>query len=792
MPRTLAPPRLVLLLLATAALAPLPDARAAVDPVGRCLDAKLVAAARQAKSQLACRSRAVKRAQPVDPACLARADERLAKAFARAERRGVCLTAQNAVDVARLGAKLAGRAASELVPTPATASVCAAKQLLAGGRRDLRVAKAHGKNARAEDLSALAAGIAEADVELAEDLAKAAERGDCQVTDGAVARGLFDSGLDAIYGALGLVQLGNFAVPSAAEPPHTPGSPGVDASGYPKLMTQFGTLAVDLNQATYSRFTSFPGTAEPEAILILIPGFEGGAMGFKPLAENLVSRALENGRRIEVWAYDRRGNQLEDRAGIARAAAIRDPEIALDWLFGSELGLSLHPALSDLGRRAQFHNPQADTAFIAEWTSLVFSRDIDAIVDAARAAASNQNVFLGGHSAGTGFTARYASTDFDLTGGGPVDAGYAKLRGLVLLEGGGASTGAAPLSEAQLDRIEDRADGGLFFAVRDNAPRCVDGTPCTVATEATDCAGKGRGTCIAPVAAYSIVPGLLNPRILAASEPGVVQSLDDPDGGQLILQVDQSGPNTSAIDLVPDLNTLAVLPQATASGALGSFIDDDGFISSFASFVRTSVGGPGPVVGGLTTWQDLDEGPLPASLVPDNGPAPTTLPTAEWGREKEVTRLDRVGATFLTEGANFADWYFPSSGPGTTSGIGLDSTQLSVGRGRRDIENLTQAAAIDIPVIGFGGTNGLAEAPVSFLGFASSIGVCTAPSCDGTPRVVDPSLPNPAFPTFGNVAGGFEVHLSEGYAHVDVITGEDDASNQVVGPLLDFLARNAQ
>ena len=120
---------------------------------------------------------------------------------------------------------------------------------------------------------------------------------------------------------------------------------------------------------------------------------------------------------------------------------------------------------------------------MANWTYLVFSQDIDAVVEAARAAAANQNVFLGGHSAGTGFTARYASTDFDLSGAGPAEPGYAKLRGLVLLDGGGGSTGA-PLTDDELDRIEDKADGGLFYAVRDNGPRCVDGTACTVATDA--------------------------------------------------------------------------------------------------------------------------------------------------------------------------------------------------------------------------------------------------------------------------------------------------------------------
>jgi hypothetical protein len=124
--------------------------------------------------------------------------------------------------------------------------------------------------------------------------------------------------------------------------------------------------------------------------------------------------------------------------------------------------------------------------------------------------------------------------------------------------------------------------------------------------------------------------------------------------------------------------------------------------------------------------------------------------------------------------------------------VSLDSSALSVGRGRRDIENLTQAAAIDVPVIAFGGTNGLATVPGAYTAFGSSIGTCTAPSCDGTPRVVDASLPNPAFPTFGGVAGGYEVVMAEGFAHLDVTTAEDNADNPIPAALVAFLKRNVQ
>lgn len=607
-------------------------------------------------------------------------------------------------------------------------------------------------------------------------------------------------------------------LPSAAEPDETPGSTGVVVTN-PKLLTQFGGPSFSLNQARYTRHRLVANAGAPDAILILIPGFEGGAGNFRILAQNLLLRAQTAGFSLEVWAYDRRSNQLEDSAGLETAEELKSAAVALDFLFGAELGQPLHPALS-LGpnRRAVFYDTQADVPFIAQWTPLVFTRDIDAIVTAARAAAVNQNVFLGGHSAGTGFTARYAATDFNFSGVGPADPGYAKLRGLVLLEGGGGSTGNA-LSADTLDRIEAKFDGGLFGAVRDNAARCVDGsTPCAIDTEAADCVGQVPPKCTLPTTSYA-VSGLLNARILAAGEVTAIQTIIDPDRGENILRVDQGAPGNNAIAVVPNLGILGLLPKSTAFGGLGNFLDDDSLTASAAPFIATSLGGPGnQIEDGVQTWNDITQG-VAGGLVPNNGPAPTTLPGNVWGQEREVTRLDRMVGNFYVGGTNFTDMYYPSSGLSVTSvtgvctsgtcsvgavgnpcstaaqcsqGVNLDSSALSIGRGRRDIENLTQAAAIDIPVISFGGSNGLVPVAGGFTAFGTSIGTCTAPSCDGTPRVVNAASPNPAFPTFGGVNGGFEVVIAEGFAHVDVVTAEDTGVNPVTPALVDFIDRNRQ
>ena len=595
-------------------------------------------------------------------------------------------------------------------------------------------------------------------------------------------------------------------IPSAAAPAFTPGTAGVVVTN-PKLLRHFGSPDIDLNRARYTRyFLSDRQGLQPDGILVLVPGFEGGASGFAALAHNLLRRARDEASlALEVWAVDRRSNQLEDTVGLDIAEDLADPLVGLDFLFGDALGLELGPALvAGPGRRVVFYNSSDDTAFMAQWTTLVHSQDIDAIVAAARGEARNANVFLGGHSAGTGYAARYAATDFNLEGGDP-DPGYRKLRGLVLLEGGGGSLAPEPVDEATLDRVEARFDGGLYGAVRDQAPRCVDGeTACSVDSAATDCGAFENITCVAPLSAFaeSEIEGLLSTELFAAAEVNALDAAHNDESHLSILLEDQNGiAGNNVVNRVPELAIIAPLVGDTPASSitlLGKFLDDDGLAAAFASFLATSVGFEGPVVDGLATWLSRNE-EIPPAAFKDNGPAPVTLEdVGVWGVEAEPTDLEgRVVPMFFRGQTNFLDWYYPSSGLSITAELGLDTTALSapppLGRGRSDIDNRTQATAIDIPVIGFGGSNGLTTVPAAFLGFADAIAPCPAPACDGvTGRVLDRANPSTAFPTFGGAGGGFEVYISVGYSHVDILTAEDDETNNVIGPLLSFIERNLQ
>ena len=431
---------------------------------------------------------------------------------------------------------------------------------------------------------------------------------------------------------------------AAAQPPHTPGSPGVVVTNA-KLLTQFGA-DLDLNNARYTRFELDDSGAQPDAILILVPGFEGGANNFRILAQNLLGAPRrDHDLRLEVWAFDRRTNQLEDTSGLDLAEAAARP------VAGRELAVrrraracrstraSSGARCSTTRRTTCRSSPTGPT-----WSSRATSTRSST---AALARARNRNVFLGGHSAGTGFTARYAATDFDITPGcdGVPDPGYAKLRGLVLLEGGGGSTSGAGRRSRDdtLDRVIAKFDGGLYGAVRDNAPRCVDGddavhaSPPRRSTAPARCRRNARRR----RPPYALVPGVLNPRVLAVvrghGHPGLTDLNTRPAS---IGQLDIGAPGNKPAAKVPDLAGLGIIPPRTVEGSFGTFLNKNGVIAPALSFVAMSVGEPGPTVDGVLTWKDILHGPLS----PDRTSARRRprCRRGRWGVDKEVTRLDRV------------------------------------------------------------------------------------------------------------------------------------------------------
>jgi hypothetical protein len=148
------------------------------------------------------------------------------------------------------------------------------------------------------------------------------------------------------------------------------------------------------------------GPRRAERVLVLVPGFFGGAGGLAPVARDIVRRVP----RTQVWIVDRRENAFEDTSVFRRG----DPAAAQDYY---------------LGRFAYRRVQAQDVPFVGRWGLRVALGDLRRVLLRARAG-GRREVILGGHSLGASTTAAYASWDF---AGRP---GHRDIAGMVLIDGG--------------------------------------------------------------------------------------------------------------------------------------------------------------------------------------------------------------------------------------------------------------------------------------------------------------------------------------------------------------------
>src|SRR3954451_12781359 len=188
------------------------------------------------------------------------------------------------------------------------------------------------------------------------------------------------------------------------------------------------------NHVTVHQF----GPASAKRVMALMPGTQGGAGDFTLDARYLVKR--EPG--MQVWAIDRRTQDLEDTATFAAAES---GQIPLQHAFDYYLN----------GGGFHFRGPD-DDPYAREWGMGVALNDAHAVVELARNHGRRQ-VVLGGRSLGASLTAAYAACDFN---GRP---GYKVLAGLVLIDGGLlGSFDAYDLQQAQ-QQVADLQTGSPFL-----------------------------------------------------------------------------------------------------------------------------------------------------------------------------------------------------------------------------------------------------------------------------------------------------------------------------------------
>lgn len=575
--------------------------------------------------------------------------------------------------------------------------------------------------------------------------------------------------------------------------PHTPGSGAPEELAPSATVTGLLGASADLNRVTTVRTrVERPDAPPPNTVLILIPGFLGGATTFDPVARDLVARM--NGG-LEVWAVDRRPNQLEDRLGAEHAVAGAEesactqspplPECSifegaqfyfpdqdaaptgnfpgpedLDLDLDGELDPQL-PLDDGSGARGPLLLSQDDARFMAWWGLDTYFRDWKLLVEEARGLVGPEGtVLIGGHSQGTTWSSLWVAYDFD-PDPTQVEAGHELVDGLVLLEGGGAGSGSGSpptLAEYEQTVAELAQPGGPDVFLEDFSQ---------IPLQALGTSGE-----VAAIAAYH-----------QPFEPSLIQRTPTFGSGLLPIILGAPATNRAIVGLFLDDDFSPI----SAFRASVGFSDDYGNtpLEIFGPSFYVAQAAPG---GALRTWKDAGDPTLPSVLdvppcdplgaqngpaddagcaIVDNGPpsGPGESPRTN-GLEAEVTPIDAFVRTQFGKRNGF-EWYFAAGRPSLDFSYGRDSSglvdqALAVDPGHEGPLVVTQNAQVDVPVIAIGGSNGLTPEPKSFDSYLGSI---------ATP------------------AAWKEVHIVPGYAHLDPLNA---ANNQAVPLLEDFLVRVRQ
>lgn len=154
------------------------------------------------------------------------------------------------------------------------------------------------------------------------------------------------------------------------------------------------------------------------AIVVMMPGFLGGAGSLDGLARAVVRRSTEADA-FEAWAIDRRSNLLEDTHGLDVAESRKDVSYAQKYYLD---GATVE------GKTFEGFLNGAQAPWASEWGLAVTLGDLRKAMELVPEADRAQRVVLLGHSLGGALAEEYAAWDFAGV------AGTRELAGLVLVD----------------------------------------------------------------------------------------------------------------------------------------------------------------------------------------------------------------------------------------------------------------------------------------------------------------------------------------------------------------------
>ncbi len=416
-------------------------------------------------------------------------------------------------------------------------------------------------------------------------------------------------------------------VPAPAPPPNPDGT----------------ATPAELNQVTVVRYRLDTEGKPPKparAIVVLLPGFLGGAGSFDGLARALVRRSDADAP-LEAWAVDRRANGLEDHAGEEDAIDGGLADRANDYYFdGGTLG----------GHAFAGFRKQSEVAFMSEWGLASCLEDLRAVIALVPQAERARRVVLVGHSMGGQEVAQYAAWDFDGT------PGYSELAGLVMVDAvtGGEGT-PAPITRAQYE-----TDGFMDFTGFGNVASLAD-------VRSTD--------------RYYEVP-LLSAQFYVVAFTTALRGRLHPDAQEKDVVRGQALQQLFLLDRLPPMTNRAIF--------------------GFAFDVHSSpMGIAGVNAGEADGPLELVDSPLGTGKIarPSDPTFKYTWKEYDQVTPREFTSLTDLSWAWTRTGSDFGEWYFPTRL--NLDGFAAASLVLGPGDWAYDAYGLkaTHGRAIDVPVL---------------------------------------------------------------------------------------------
>jgi len=476
----------------------------------------------------------------------------------------------------------------------------------------------------------------------------------------------------------------------------------------------------ECNYAVFTRYYYNPEPPQIKAILVLMPGFFGGAADFDKMAKTIVQMGKGD---IEVWAVDRRSVLLNDFTGMQEAWNKRKPSIAVDYYFNEAI----------VNGKTYAGTPTPTSmSYMSEWGLDMTLRDLNTIISLVPQQYRKTNVFLGGHSLGAFLSQGYAAYDF---GTGPTDttnAGYNSVAGVMLLDGGGS---------------------GMLQPVTETAYFSSTGVTLTISgLEFILPSVNMLETDPAQVTAAGLLPALIRTSFLnvftfvqiegmyAMLEPNkestLLQNLDFRSIAATLLGNTQfKATNQAMLGFSLDCN---FNPISIMCATLGSV---NGPVKSTASFLDPN----------MTISQPTDKGTM----------------TYTWNSQNHITYMTDLAAALSNTYTTMTERYFPTR-------LLLDSlamadygpTQTTDWRFQNAGMRVIYTPQMDAPVIAFGGTSGAERTEEVYHLYRDT--VAPARNCSGQPRT----------------ACGFDIHIMPDYTHLDVLLSDPTLSSDNVDAMI--------